>query len=202
MKLALPFLLLVLGMVIAEAPPAENEPIAMEDRSPETIELLSQPTTNDNDDRLAKTIEERNARGVRICNTDMDEMCRYCELLCKASLDQGCKSTIKKEPDLLRRLMKKWTEKSYLKVCPLECPKVYDCNQKWKCKRDCLPKVLSCDASCNKMGWYGLGRRCPRSCLEKQFKTKVTHKKLHIPDGKTHVLLDTINDEWQDIGFA
>ena len=64
MKLALPFLLLVLGMVIAAAPPAENEPIDMEERSPDTVELLSLPATNDEDDKgLAKdTVEERDSQ--------------------------------------------------------------------------------------------------------------------------------------------
>jgi len=79
MKLALPILLLVvLGMVIAAAPPAENEPIAMEDRSPDTDELLSLPITNDEDDEgLAKeTVEERRSTvGYR-----------HCDLLCKRYL--------------------------------------------------------------------------------------------------------------------
>jgi len=58
MRLALAFLLLVLGMVKAAAPPAENEQIAMEDRSPDTVELLSLPTTNDEDhEGLAKEKE-------------------------------------------------------------------------------------------------------------------------------------------------
>jgi len=75
MKLALPILLLVvLGMVIAAAPPAENEPIAMEDSSPDTVELLSLPTTNDEDhEGLAKeTVEER--YNFFQCDTVLNEM--------------------------------------------------------------------------------------------------------------------------------
>jgi len=80
MKLALAFLLLVLGMVKAAAPPAENEPIAMEDRSPDTVELLSLPTTNDEDhEGLAKeTVEERFLTDFFSCFSSCKTVYRKC----------------------------------------------------------------------------------------------------------------------------